>query len=77
MPRYTAATVFSFGLSIVIWSGVTTICASRWLICTVVIFEAKTAQRPMPLTEKHLRTRDAKRDLGAELLVSIREMKAG
>ena len=31
----------------------------------------------MPLTEKQLRTRDAKRDLGAELLVSIREMKAG
>lgn len=31
----------------------------------------------MPLTEKQLRTRDAKRDLGAELLQSIREMKAG
>ena len=31
----------------------------------------------MPLTEKQLRTRDAKRDLGAELLSSIREMKAG
>lgn len=31
----------------------------------------------MPLTEKQLRTRDAKRDLGAELLLSIREMKAG
>ena len=31
----------------------------------------------MPLTEKQLRARDAKRDLGAELLVSIREMKAG
>ena len=31
----------------------------------------------MPLTEKQLRARDAKRNLGAELLVSIREMKAG
>lgn len=31
----------------------------------------------MPLTEKQLRARDAKRDLGAELLMSIREMKAG
>ena len=31
----------------------------------------------MPLTEKQLRTRVANRDLGAELLVSIREMKAG
>lgn len=31
----------------------------------------------MPLPEKQLRARDAKRDLGAELLVSIREMKAG
>jgi putative transcriptional regulator len=32
---------------------------------------------PMPMTEKQLRERDAKRDLGAELLQSIREMKAG
>ena len=31
----------------------------------------------MPMTEKKLRERDAKRDLGAELLQSIREMKAG
>ena len=31
----------------------------------------------MPLTEKQLRGRDAKRDLGAELLASIRDMKAG
>jgi predicted ABC-type ATPase len=31
----------------------------------------------MSLTEKQLRTRDAKRDVGAELPVSIREMKAG
>ena len=31
----------------------------------------------MPMTEKQLRERDAKRDLGAELLQSIREMKAG
>jgi putative transcriptional regulator len=31
----------------------------------------------MPLTEKQLRARDAKRDLGAELLAAIREMKAG
>ena len=30
-----------------------------------------------PLTEKQLRERDAKRDLGAELLQSVREMKAG
>jgi putative transcriptional regulator len=30
----------------------------------------------MPMTEKQLRERDAKRDLGAELLQSIREMKA-
>ncbi|WP_029890633.1 helix-turn-helix domain-containing protein [Polycyclovorans algicola] len=31
----------------------------------------------MPLTEKQLKARDAKRDLGAELLTSIVEMKAG
>ena len=31
----------------------------------------------MPMTEKQLRERDANRDLGAELLQSIREMKAG
>jgi putative transcriptional regulator len=31
----------------------------------------------MSMTEKQLRERDAKRDLGAELLQSIREMKAG
>ena len=31
----------------------------------------------MPLTEKQLAKRDAKRDLGAELLQSVREMKAG
>ena len=31
----------------------------------------------MPMTEKQLRERDAKRDLGAELLQSIREMKVG
>ena len=31
----------------------------------------------MPMTEKQLRERDAQRDLGAELLLSIREMKAG
>ena len=31
----------------------------------------------MPLTEKQLRARDAKRDLAAELLASIRDMKAG
>ena len=31
----------------------------------------------MPLTEKQLRTRDAKRDLGAELLEAVRDMKAG
>ena len=31
----------------------------------------------MPMTEKQLRERDAKRDLGAELLQSIREMEAG
>ena len=30
----------------------------------------------MPMTDKQLRERDAKRDLGAELLQSIREMKA-
>ena len=29
------------------------------------------------MTDKQLRDRDAKRDLGAELLQSIREMKAG
>jgi putative transcriptional regulator len=32
---------------------------------------------PVTMTEKQLRERDAKRDLGAELLQSIREMKAG
>ena len=31
----------------------------------------------MPLTEKQLRARDSKRELGAELLASIRDMKAG
>ena len=31
----------------------------------------------MPMTEKQLRARDAKRDLGAEPLQSIREIKAG
>ena len=31
----------------------------------------------MPMTEKQLTRRDAKRDLGAELLQSVREMKAG
>lgn len=30
----------------------------------------------MPKTEKELKRRDAKRDLGAELLKSVREMKA-
>lgn len=33
--------------------------------------------KPMPLTAKQLRTRNAKRDLGAVLLAFIREMKAG
>ncbi len=31
----------------------------------------------MPKTEKELRARDAKRDLGQELLQSVREMKSG
>lgn len=31
----------------------------------------------MPMTEKELQKRDAKRDLGAELLESVRQMKAG
>ena len=31
----------------------------------------------MPLTEKQLIKRDAKRDIGAELLKAVREMKAG
>ncbi len=31
----------------------------------------------MPMTEKQLALRDTKRDLGAELLKSVREMKAG
>jgi len=31
----------------------------------------------MPKTERELNTRDAKRDIGAELLASVREMKAG
>lgn len=31
----------------------------------------------MPMTEKQLLARDAKRDIGAELLASIHEMKAG
>jgi putative transcriptional regulator len=30
----------------------------------------------MPMTEKQLLARDAKRDIGAELLQSVREMKA-
>lgn len=30
----------------------------------------------MPKTERDLNTRDAKRDIGADLLVSVREMKA-
>jgi len=31
----------------------------------------------MPMTEKELMERDAKRDIGAELLESVRQMKAG
>ncbi|MHB1516497.1 MAG: helix-turn-helix domain-containing protein [Acidiferrobacteraceae bacterium] len=31
----------------------------------------------MPKTEKELRKRDAQRDIGAELLASVRQMKAG
>jgi hypothetical protein len=31
----------------------------------------------MPMTEKELLARDAKRDIGAELLQAVREMKAG
>jgi putative transcriptional regulator len=31
----------------------------------------------MPMTEKQLQPRDAKRDIGAELLASVRQMKAG
>ena len=31
----------------------------------------------MPMTEKEVLERDAKRDIGAELLQSVREMKAG
>jgi putative transcriptional regulator len=31
----------------------------------------------MPLTEKQLLARDAKRDIGAELLLSVRQLKAG
>lgn len=31
----------------------------------------------MPMTEKELKERDAKRDLGAELLESVTQMKSG
>ena len=31
----------------------------------------------MPMTDKQLRERDSKRDLGAELLQAVRDMKAG
>ena len=31
----------------------------------------------MPMTEKQLLARDAKRDIGCELLLSVRQMKAG
>ena len=31
----------------------------------------------MPMTEKQLLARDAKRDIGAELLLSVRQMRAG
>ena len=31
----------------------------------------------MPMTEKQLLARDATRDIGAELLLSVRQMKAG
>lgn len=31
----------------------------------------------MPMTEKELKKRDAKRDLGAELLESVMQMKSG
>jgi putative transcriptional regulator len=31
----------------------------------------------MPLTDKQLLARDAKRDIGAELLLSVRQMRAG
>ena len=30
-----------------------------------------------PMTEKQLLARDAKRDIGAELLLSVRQLKAG
>jgi putative transcriptional regulator len=30
-----------------------------------------------PMTEKQLPARDAKRDIGAELLLSVRQLKAG
>ena len=31
----------------------------------------------MPMTEKQLLARDAKRDIGAELLLSVRQMREG
>ena len=31
----------------------------------------------MPMAEKHLLARDAKRDIGAELLLSVRQMREG
>ena len=31
----------------------------------------------MPLTAKQLKERDAKRDIGAELLQAVRDLKAG
>ena len=31
----------------------------------------------MPMTEKNLLARDAKRDIGAELLLSVRQMREG
>lgn len=31
----------------------------------------------MPMSERQLLARDAKRDIGAELILSVRQMKAG
>jgi putative transcriptional regulator len=39
--------------------------------------EKPDCDAPMPMTEKQLLARDAKRDIGAELLLSVRQMKGG
>ncbi len=38
---------------------------------------ALASEYKLPMTERQLLARDAKRDIGAELLLSVRQMKVG